>query len=162
MTGNQNNTLKQALPGINKQLRKKFDSDDPIRTAVRIGGLRRSGGKRGSRQVPVWTQSTVAVRKVLLLAFPKLKTDPVQRQRAARWAQMIFLYWGRQLTQGQIGMELGMSQFAVNSEIRNIKRAAAGCSVRSGKPRGRRGRPRKIRALSAASVSSAEGSHEIR
>ncbi len=174
------NTLKENLPAINSKLRQSFDSDDPIRMAFRIGGLRRSGGKRGSRATPEWALKSRSLRKILLRSFPRMRETIIpcsnnhrycrcpyhQRWLASRWVYIAYLYWNRSLTQGQIVCELNMVKIGnenipifwtvnkVKMIIRDLKWAAHGLrSNGSGILESHKiGRPRKIRDTTAASI----------
>lgn len=158
--GGSYNTLKENLSSINKDLKHFFDSDDPIRMAFGYHGFGRSGGKRGSRQKPAWVGNVSVIRKILRRSFPKLDTDPRQRRQAAYWVQIIYLYWGRGLSQGKIALELGMTPKAVNHKIDHIYKAAQGRSCNGSGIYRRRGRPKKNRGVTPASSSGTEGSHE--
>jgi len=139
------NKLKESLRSVNDQLRTKFDGDDPVRLAFRIGGLRRSGGKRSQRrEAPTWALNDKAIRKILLRSFPKLSSDDKQHRAAARWAHVIYLFWHLKLTIGQIALELNVNIDTVRALIRSIKRVAKGQRADgSGILGHKRGRPRK-------------------
>jgi hypothetical protein len=127
-----------------EQLRQRFDGSDPFVAgghAVRGGGMTRNADRVAN--TPEWANDNLQVRELLLKVFPKLATDENQRKRALAWATIIYLYHRCGMTQLHISMRLGWTENRVKMMIRNINRAATGRSVRTGKPRGKRGRPRK-------------------
>jgi DNA-binding CsgD family transcriptional regulator len=135
------NKLRENLPSINQSLRTFFDSNDRIRMALSYHGFRRSGGHESRR--PKWVDSPAAIREFLIRSFPKLATDPEQRERAARWAYIIHLYWQAGQTRGQIALELGISFSQVHNLLNRIRRVAKGQSANNTGAHGRkRGRPR--------------------
>jgi hypothetical protein len=168
------NLLKEKFPSINKKLREKFDSDDPVIFGLRFGGvLRRNGGKRGGKVYPEWVFNPKAVRKLLLNSFPRLNEHSVsctgktkdalscrcpfhQRRGAARWALIMYKFWHEGRTEGEIVVELNEGPedspatwhaSKVRNIIRHIKDAAKGLrSNGRGKITGKRpGRPRLLR-----------------
>lgn len=126
------------------QLRKVFDGDDQFVS----GGhqvVKSAGATRHATRVsktPEWALSNEQVQALLLRSFPKLATDPKQRERAGRWAQIIQLYYRAAWTENQIAEEMNMSIDRVRYFIRAIKWAsdgkiARGGTERTGKPVGR-------------------------
>ena len=138
-----NNSLQGSLREINAQLRWKFDRNDPIFHGLRFGGIGKRNGGRGKR-TPSWTRSDAEIRELLLRSFPKLLTDPRQHEAAARWALLIYMYWRRGLTHGQIVVELNRGEEnspkfwnlnKVRSLIHRIRRAADPDHQHRGHPR---------------------------
>lgn len=78
------------------------------------------------RKEELWTNDEIAVRELLLRVFPKLDTNEKDRLRAGRWARLIHLYFKSGLSQGDVANEMKMSKMAVNSMLRNIRRASKG------------------------------------
>jgi hypothetical protein len=157
--GGSYNKLKENLPAINTKLAKFFDSDDPIRMGLAYHGLPRSGGKRGSRQRPAWTNSTKTIQKVIRQAFPHFETNNEQRILAARWARVIYLYFLAGHTYGQISEEMGLHSNSktrpyaiVEGIIERIYRVGNGFNG-EGQLRKKRGRRLKIRVVTPASIS---------
>ncbi len=105
-----------------EQLRHVFESNDPFMG----GGHQIVGLRRRKRVIPSWTQDNRQVKKVLLQSFPKLETNSWQRNRAARWARIIHLYFRLQYTNRQTADELGMKVANLKRMIISIKRSAAG------------------------------------
>jgi len=78
------------------------------------------------RAVPMWALNDKAIRKMVLRAFPKFITDASQRERAARWASVIHLYFRMGYTRGQIAEEIGSNACKVHGVIRSILRVSKG------------------------------------
>lgn len=110
-----------GLSETNAELRGKVDGDDPF-----FEGHRIIKPRRGNRKCPEWAADNTKLRKVLLLAFPKLETNAKQRAKAGRWARIIQLYFRSQMTNGQVAHELKMSIAHIDTVLRAIRRAAAG------------------------------------
>jgi len=89
--------------------------------------------------------SNVKIREVLLRAFPKLAINQRQRDRAARWARIIHLYFRLQWTHRQVADELGQDADSVHNMINGIRRVAKGGRADNKGSRGvrKRGRPKK-------------------
>lgn len=133
-----------------EKLRQHLDGSDPF---VNAGHqiIKSAGATRHETRVsnlPEWATDDKQVQALLLRSFPKLKQDPVQRQRAGKWAQIIQLYYRVGWTQTKIAEELGMSLVLLKYYLKAIRRAASGKTVnnivRGQKPRGR---PKKIASL---------------
>jgi hypothetical protein len=122
-----------------RQLRRVFDGDDSFMAQ----GHQISKLQKRERLVPDWTRSNEEVRRVLLRSFPKLATDAKQRERAARWARIIHLYFRLQYTYRQVAEEIGIGVGNVKFKVASIRRVAAGKSAQGKEPKPR-GRP-KIR-----------------
>jgi len=125
------------------ELRQTFDGQDPFMTK----GHQIIKVRRGNRKTPDWAKNENELRKLLLHSFPYMATNKKQRVRAGRWARIINLYFRLQMTHGQIASEMMMSYCAVESAIRNIKRAAKGLKA-SGE--GRYKSPTGVRTRSSA------------
>lgn len=69
---------------------------------------------RESRNSPSWANSPEGVQRILLTAFPRLHSDPNQRIRAARWAQIIHLYF-------QLGWPDAVVAEALNMKVNAVK-----------------------------------------
>ena len=85
------------------------------------------------------------MQKILLRSFPKLAVNQKQRNRAARWARVIHLYYRLQWTYRQVAAEIKMKPDAVHDMIKGIRRVAKGVRVDNSGLHGvvPRGRPRK-------------------
>lgn len=132
-----------------EQLRKKFDGSDPFisqgHQIIKSAGATRHATRLS--KVPEWARDDGKVQALLLRSFPKLKEDPRQRTRAARWALVINLYYRMGCTQNHIAEEMKISPQVVNQLLVRINRVATGTSSshparRSNRPRGR---PKKLR-----------------
>lgn len=97
------------------------------------------------RSVPGWVNDKKEVQKILLRAFPKMATDVRQRERAGRWARLIYLYFQANLSDSQVASEMGLTVGQVKKLLNSIRRVAAGKRSNNGEIRGvrPRGRPRK-------------------
>jgi hypothetical protein len=99
-----------------------FDGNDPFMN----GGHQIIKMRQIAREVPTWVKDKRKIQALLLRSFPKLKTDPKQRLRAARWAVIIQLYFRMHMTLGQVTDQVGLPKSKVAMLIRSIHRAAAG------------------------------------
>jgi hypothetical protein len=121
-----------------QQLRRVLGGSDPfVNQGHQIVALRKR-----KRAVPEWVMSNVKIREVLLRAFPKLAINQRQRDRAARWARIIHLYFRLQWTSRQVAAEIGATPDSVISITRSITRVASGkrsdtCGERGVRPRNR-------------------------
>ena len=104
------------------ELRGRFDGSDPFMT----GGHQIIKQRTGDRRTPDWARSDKNVRAILIRAFPKLKTDGLQRARAARWATVIQLYYRMHLTRSQLAEHLKMSLKNTRRLIERIQAASKG------------------------------------
>jgi len=118
-----------------KQLRRRMDGSDPFMT----NGHQILKIRKRAKKVPDWATDNMKTQKLLLTAFPKLKTDPKQRARAARWGSIIHMFYRMNDTYSGIGSELHMTAKAVETVLWRIRRHASGRIVRH------RGRPKKAR-----------------
>jgi hypothetical protein len=109
-----------------QQLRKVFEGSDPFMGNRHRGGHQIVGPRRRKRSVPAWARSNEKIKAILLRSFPKLKTHPGQRVRAARWARIIHLYFRMQWTYTQVAEELVMKPANLHNMTTSIRRAAAG------------------------------------
>lgn len=105
-----------------QQLRKIFEGSDPFMG----GGHQIVGLRQRKRVVPEWTRNNAKVRKLLLRSFPKLVTNAKQRNRAARWARIIHLYFRLQYTHRQVAAEMGITSGSVHDLLRSIRRVSNG------------------------------------
>jgi hypothetical protein len=103
---------------IHLQLRRKLGSE--------TGGFQTLTIKRPKKKVPEWVNSHVKIRELLLRTFPLMKTNLKQREKAGRWARIIYLYYRRQWTMGQIAAELGIDYEDVKGILRSVTRVAQG------------------------------------
>lgn len=127
------------------ELRSKLDGSDSFMTGGH-GLIKTAGATRHASRmtkVPVWALNDAQLRKLLLMVFPKLATDPGQRRRAAKWVKVIHLYFRVGWTSGKIAAELNSTVRHVDNVIYRIRRVAYGMTTR-GEKRGvrPRGRPR--------------------
>jgi hypothetical protein len=126
-----------------KELRGYLDGQDTFMT----GGHQLIKPRHSDRQTPDWAATNSKIRAILLRSFPKLKTHPIQRKRAARWAEVIQLYYRMHLSKRQIAEQLTMNYSTVRTLVRNINRAANGRKANNIANTNRpNGRPRKVSA----------------
>ena len=111
----------------------KFDGSEPFMNR----GYRVIQPRHKAKNIPAWALDDKKVQEIVLRSFPKLATNMKQRARAARWVRIIFLYFRREFTVGDIANIMGtpsedgsvitpMSLVAVKALVRTIKRAAVG------------------------------------
>ena len=117
---------------INSELRGIFDSNDSFMSRCRLKKRRSSQ----NREMPAWVKNPQQVQALLLRSFPRLKTDPKQRLRAARWARVIHLYFTLMLPFGDVLEEIGTTRNTLLALLRSIRRVAenrradgSGCRV---------------------------------
>jgi hypothetical protein len=136
------------------RIRRFMDVDDPFVS----GGhqiIKTAGATRHQERVdstPEWTQSNDEVRKLLLVAFPRLNEESAvgrrQRIRATKWLRVIHLYFRMGWTASKVEEEMGLKcyegQSAGHSVIvvcQYIFRVRNGLTaigrVRGARPRGR-------------------------
>jgi hypothetical protein len=128
---------------VHDQLRQHVDGADRFMTGFQIGRARTY-----KRKPPEWTESKHDIQRVLLIAFPQLHNDQRQRRQAARWAQVIVLYFHLGYTAKQVGEEIGVKTSTVTGVIRRTRLVAAGHrSNGSGLRGGKRGRPRQAKKM---------------
>jgi hypothetical protein len=128
------------LLDISKQLKNVIDPNEQFgHQILKI--------RRPRKRVPLWALDNKKIQQVILRAFPKMDSDPVQRQRAGRWTRVIHLYYRLKWSRGQIAKEMGLQYYTVNDLIRSIKRVAAGKRANGTGLRGQNpvGRPKKVR-----------------
>lgn len=124
-----------------EQLRRSFGSLDPYMS----GGHQIIKTRQVKRNIPLWAKNDRNIRQMLLVSFPKLKSNIRQRKKAARWTRIIQLYFRVHKTHGQIADEMGMTLNAVKMVIRAIKWAAEGKRANgSGMLGNKKGRPKGI------------------
>ena len=151
-----------------RHLRGKFDGDDPIMRGLKTAGNSRSAHNQRVANTPEWTKNDASIRAVLLRAFPKMNTNPTQRQRAGRWAFIIQYYFRLSFTTLHVAMllphgtdkprpsaeaplplaakleEMKRRTKIVEDTVARILRVAKGLRTDK-KPRsGKMGRPRKV------------------
>jgi hypothetical protein len=99
-------------------------------------GFQIHNARREERLIPEWAQTPEGMQKILLTAFPKLKTDSSQRKRAARWARVMWLYFCVGLPYSEVAYDLGENPRIIEHIIQAIIRTSEGKTWR-GKPRKR-------------------------
>lgn len=124
------------------QLRQSFDGQDPFMTK----GHQIVKVRQGNRKTPPWVKDDAKIKQILLQSFPKMATDPKQRERAGRWARVFYLYFRAGMTQSHVAEEMGVTIKTATNIITRLKAAAKG--FRTDRPNIKRGlrplgRPRK-------------------
>lgn len=122
------------------KLRRHLDVNDGFMSAFQITKIRTL-----EREIPAWTLNDKEVRKVLLRAFPKLRTNGPQAIRAGRWMRLIHLYYRVPMSNSQVAKEMDMSLNVVKKTLQHIRRVAKGRRANNTALLGLtpRGRPRK-------------------
>lgn len=105
-----------------RELRSGFDGDEPFMGDGH--GIKKI--RRQEREAPEWATDKDVIQKTLLVAFPKLNTDPVQRTRAGRWARIIYLYFQCGCTYSETAEAMGEEPGSVLTILRSIRRVFSG------------------------------------
>jgi len=124
------------------ELLNKLDASEPFMH----GGHKVVKPRHKIKTIPDWALDDGRIQEIVLRSFPKLRTDAKQRAKAALWVRVIFLYFRREFTEGQIAYFLGtpnedgtdivpISINRVRLMIRRIKWAAAGKTWRGSRKR---------------------------
>lgn len=126
-----------------------------------VRGSPRSKWTKRVRNIPQWVLNSGEINRFLMRMFPELLTNPVQKKRAARWREVIYLYWRAGLPASRVAASLRLCDNEltgtptpaekrrcvkiVEDTIIRINRAWKGLRT-TGRPRtsGKPGRPRKI------------------
>jgi hypothetical protein len=121
-----------------------LDYKDQFQKAHQTRGKPRSTWAKRARNIPAWTLSDGAVKKLLQTTFPKMLSDTRQRDRAGRWASTIYLYFRAARPASEVAHELKISEKTVYDTVLRIRRAAKGLRT-TGRKRttGKPGRPRR-------------------
>lgn len=82
----------------------------------------------GQKEMPDWVLRG-EIKRVLLTAFPKLHTNPSQRRKAGRWAQVINMYYLQGMTAEQVAEELHETRIVIKRLIISISRVSKGLSA---------------------------------
>jgi hypothetical protein len=90
--------------------------------------------RRSDRVTPEWAKSNKKIQQMLMRSFPQLRTNPIQRRRAARWATIIQLYYRMLMTRGQICAHTKMRPKVVCRLIENISLASKGMKANAKGP----------------------------
>jgi hypothetical protein len=123
------------------RLRRKMDGDDGFMQAHQIKKIRTR-----EREIPAWTLNDAEVQKVLIRAFPLLKTRAASQKAAGRWARIIHLYYRVQMSNSQVAKEMGEGLNRVKMTLKGIRRVARGRRCDNSGPWLRpRGRPHKVK-----------------
>ena len=77
--------------------------------------------QRIQRQIPEWAASDAALRKILLLCFPKLQKDLRVRKQAEKLLWIIYLAYRLCLSDREIGEDIGISQKAVTQRLHRVR-----------------------------------------
>ena len=134
-----------------QNLRRKIDGNDTFMNAHQIKKVRVLFGQKDT---PSWAMNDKEIQKILLRAFPKLRSStacaqgvgrraPRRRQAAARWTQAITLVYRLGMPYNHAAAEMGIKVGTLRSLLRNIRRVALGLRASgSGSRAGKRGRPK--------------------
>ena len=111
-------------------LRNKIDSGDRFMQAHQITKVRSK-----EREIPDWVFDNKEVQRVVLTSFPKLKVHALQKAKAARWVQLIYLYYRMGLPLQVVAKEMSVSKPLIKRWLQSINRAERGLTNANGKPR---------------------------
>lgn len=103
------------------ELKGSFSGDQNFMTGHQIMKVRSP-----NRKVPKWVFDDAKIKIVLLKAFPKLASDPTQRRRAGRWAQVIQIYFRAKKSYRETAEEIGETSGSVHNIINRIRRVSIG------------------------------------
>lgn len=136
------------MKNVYTQLRRKFDGADSfVSGGHSVRGAGHTLHSERTARTPEWVNNDAEVRSLLLKVFPKWETNEHQHKLAAQWVLIIHLYFRMGMTSSQVAVEMGTTDGLIRNRLRYIRRAAAGYCARTGKLRGKRGRPKKIAPL---------------
>lgn len=93
------------------------------------GGFQVEEATASKKEIPTWAYLKKDIQKILLTAFPKLKTNSSHRKRAGRWAQVIQLYYLQGMTAEEVAQELHETRTVIKKLIISISRIAKGLTV---------------------------------
>jgi hypothetical protein len=99
---------------------------DMLKEVFGFGGfqVRRVPQRHQEKEVPVWAVKDESLRVILLAAFPKLHTNVSQRKAAARWAQVIQLYYRQGWTEAEVADEMMEKVNSIRCVVFRIKKVA--------------------------------------
>lgn len=121
-------------------LRKRMDGSDGFMNAHQI---KKTRVLVGQKDTPPWANSNKEVCRILLSSFPDLAKNYRQRKSAARWNHAIMLVYRLGVSYRDAAAEMKITYQALESMLRNIRRAAKGLRSDTNKPRGGKpGRPK--------------------
>ena len=81
------------------------------------------------KEVPAWAIKDESLRTVLLTAFPRLHTNLSQRKAAARWAQVIQLYYRQGWTETEVADEMMEKVNSIRCLVYHIRKVAEKAKV---------------------------------
>lgn len=105
-----------------EQLRMKMDKGD----SFLAGGHQIKKIRVHGRKTPDWALRNTGVRAVIETAFPKWRVNVTQRQRAARWAQVIYLFYRVGMSRPQTAREMKVKSEMVKNILNRMRRVARG------------------------------------
>lgn len=113
-----------------EKLYEKFDGRDGFFTGHQI-----TRPRMRRTETPEWALNNAKIQSILLTAFPRLKTNPRQRTRAARWARAIYLHYHMGMSYGRVAEEMGEKPANIDRLLHSIRRVAEGKRSNTGKSR---------------------------
>lgn len=107
-----------------ERLRALIDSDD----SFLAGGTGHQIQKERvlERETPSWAIDNRELRKIIETAFPKWRKNAKQRHQAARWAQVVYLFYRMHLPRQHVAAEMKISIETVKNLLKRIRRTANG------------------------------------
>jgi hypothetical protein len=109
----------------------------------REGGIARASNANRTKNTPEWVGDDSFIGSLILLVFPKLRTNETHRKRAALWYGIIDFWFRQGWPDSAVANELQITKKQVHDTARRIEKAVAGFTT-NGKPRNHRmGRPKR-------------------
>lgn len=142
---------------LSRPIGPKFNREATVKNNFKMTDLLRADGPRSLQpwnpagrtthpkrisNIPLWTQDKNRILEILQTAFPGFQTNPTRLKKAARWFQVIDLYYAQRCTRSKCADELGVSVGIIDSLLIRINKVVNGLSA-NGRKRRRMGRPKK-------------------
>jgi hypothetical protein len=118
-------SLKAGVSQDHAKLRGSIDGGDQFMDAFQVTKVRKI-----EREIPEWVYSMTEIQRVLITAFPRLATLSKELlfkdKNAARWGQIINLYYRMNQPRQIVARELGMTEVDLKRMLLSITRAEKG------------------------------------
>lgn len=109
------------------EVKQKDDEEKKLlKETFGVGGfqVRRVPQRHKEKEVPEWAIKDESLRVILLKAFPRLHINASQRKSAARWAQVIQLYFRQGWTRIEVADEMMETEESIRCLVFRIKKVA--------------------------------------